>query len=80
MEPYVKREFENRLCISQGKLRKHIRYDHHKSLLRGHRLENEAFVLIERHFFWPTVKKDVNTYVNSCTRCQSFKANNNWEL
>ncbi len=77
-EPYFKKgkrlSFENRLCIPGGEIRETIMHDNHESLLGGHRRDNKTLTLIRRHFFWPTMKRDIKNYVQSCKKCQESKA------
>ncbi len=55
-------------------------HDNHESLLGGHRGENKALTLIRRHFFWPTMKRDIKNYVQSCKKCQESKASTQRKL
>ena len=39
----------------------------------GHPGRNLTLELVQRYFWWPTIRKDVNQYVASCTSCQMNK-------
>lgn len=40
----------------------------------GHPGRNNTLELVQRHFWWPTVRRDVYRYVASCASCQVNKA------
>ena len=79
-EPYSKRGqrlyFENRLCIPKGKIRELILHDNHESLIGAHRGATKTTSLIRRHFYWPSLKQDVKSYIQSCHKCQEAKTIN----
>ena len=79
-QPYMKQGkrlyFEKRLCIPKGEIRDMIMHDNHESLLGGHRGISKTTSLIRRHFYWPTLKTDVKSYIKSCQKCQESKGTN----
>ena len=40
----------------------------------GHPGRNITLELVQRHFWWPTIRRDVNQFVASCLSCQMNKA------
>jgi len=37
---------------------------------------DKTYELVNQHFFWPKMSKDVKKYVSSCELCQRNKGNN----
>ena len=64
--------YKNRLCV----LRSHrpaVLHDAHDALTGGHRGMNATLEKIERHFFWPKMRKDVYNYVfDDCCQVQQI--------
>lgn len=44
----------------------------------GHPGIKATIELIQRHFTWPNMNKDITAYVNACVWCQQTKPNHNW--
>ena len=42
----------------------------HKDVMSGHLGVHKTFQKIRESFYWPSMRKDVKTYVNSCHECQ----------
>ena len=47
---------------------------HHCNAFAGHRGESGTLDLVARHFWWPTLRRDVHTFVTGCDHCQKAKA------
>ncbi|MGQ3285828.1 RNase H-like domain-containing protein [Bosea sp. (in: a-proteobacteria)] len=47
--------------------------DHHDSPWAGHPGRDRTLDLVERHFWWPTLRADVERYVAHCDKCQRSK-------
>ncbi len=41
----------------------------------GHLGQHKTILKAEDFFYWPTLKKDVKTFVRECLTCQQFKTN-----
>jgi len=47
---------------------------HHDGPAQGHPGRSITLELIQRQFWWPSLRKDVNEYVAACGSCQQNKA------
>ena len=47
---------------------------HHNDLLAGHFGIDKTRELIGRKYYWPSLKKDVESYIKSCNICLALKA------
>jgi hypothetical protein len=47
---------------------------HHDGPTQGHPGRNITLELIQRQFWWPSIRKDVGNYVAACASCQQNKA------
>ena len=54
-------------------LRDHCIALHHDGPALGHPGRNNTLELIQRQFWWPTIRQDVNNYVAHCVSCQTNK-------
>ena len=52
------------------KLRKRILNENHNHLLAGHPGIHCTHNLIKTKYYWPTLKRDVRTYIQGCDKCQ----------
>ncbi|KAL0297771.1 UNVERIFIED_CONTAM: hypothetical protein Sradi_6829200 [Sesamum radiatum] len=67
---------ENRLYVPKGgDLRKSLISECHDTLVAGHPGEKRTYVLVQRAYYWPQMRDDVETYVRTCLICQQDKAN-----
>jgi transposase InsO family protein len=48
----------------------------HDSPVGGHKGVTKTLELVRRYYWWPTVRRDVNSYVTTCSSCQRNKARN----
>ncbi|KAL0361148.1 UNVERIFIED_CONTAM: Retrovirus-related Pol polyprotein from transposon.6 [Sesamum radiatum] len=67
-----------RICVgSHGGIRKKIIKSLHDSSLGGHSGINGTYQRIKHLFYWPTLREDVNTWMNECEVYQRSKHENN---
>jgi hypothetical protein len=57
-----------------AELRKRIMSEHHDSPLAGHRGIAKTVDLVQRHFWWESLRSDVTAFVHTCDVCQRSKA------
>ena len=55
-------------------MREEVMKEFHESPLAGHPGGRKTIQLVNRNFWWRTLRKDVETYVRGCDRCQRTKA------
>jgi hypothetical protein len=64
----------NRIYVPQAdSLRERILRENHDVLTAGHPGRSKTIELIQRNFWWPSLAKDVRTYVDGCPTCQRTK-------
>lgn len=61
---------------SSGSLRQDLLREHHDSLLAGHFGADKTLQYISRHYYWPTIQRDVRHYVKTCPSCSANKSSN----
>lgn len=61
------------MCVSQGSLRDFVIWELHFGGLAGHFGKDKTILLVEDHFFWPSLKQDVARVVAQCGICQTAK-------
>ena len=49
---------------------------HHDPPIYGHPGINRTIRLLERHYWWPNLRKETMEYVQGCAECQRHKVNN----
>ena len=64
------------LYLPLGKIRDFIIQECHDTRWAGHLGVRKTEELISRDFYWPTIRADVTTYVQTCEECQRNKASN----
>jgi hypothetical protein len=70
--------WQNRIYIPKDRnLRGQIITTHHDSILGGHPGQYKTLELITRNYWWPGMKRDVKSYVESCEKCQETKIHRN---
>ena len=57
-----------------GSLRKDILFEFHDAFYSGHMGITKTLKQVETNFWWPKLRDDVKTYVNTCDVCQRSKA------
>ena len=66
---------ENAIVIpDHADIRKQLLYELHDAPYSGHLGVARTIALIEKDYWWPTLKADVSQYVKSCGDCQRNKA------
>ncbi|XP_031126079.1 uncharacterized protein LOC116028495 [Ipomoea triloba] len=65
---------ENRVCIPNCSLRVSLISESHGGGLMGHFGISKTYDALHKHFYWPRMKKDVETFVNNCTTCHHAKS------
>jgi hypothetical protein len=74
LQPSGLRYYDDKIYVpDHGSLRQEILREHHDSMTAGHFGQARTLELVRRHFFWPTLTKDINQYVASCEECQRNK-------
>ena len=63
----------NQLCIPQGSTRDFIILKIHAGCLAGHFGRNKTIELLERQFYWPSLKRNVNQIISQCRTYQTAK-------
>lgn len=72
-----KRAEQNQLYIPDvSTLRQDLLEEHHDSLIGGHFGAAKTVASLLRHYYWPSIHRDVREYVGSCVQCQSSKSSN----
>ena len=61
-----------RLCISRP-LRQKVMTESHSPPYAGHRGIDASVKAVETFFYWPTLRRDVETFVRQCLVCQKVK-------
>jgi len=51
-----------------------VLHNNHESSTAGHRGVQKTISLIGRTFYWPSMKSDMQSYVDSCHKCQEAKS------
>nr|CAN72140.1 hypothetical protein VITISV_017107 [Vitis vinifera] len=62
----------NKITIKTS-LRDHVIWELHGSGMDGHFGQDKTIALVEDHFFWPSLKKDVWKVIKQCRACQVGK-------
>ncbi|CDF41213.1 unnamed protein product [Chondrus crispus] len=65
--------FENRLCIPKGKMREIVLHDIHESLFGAHRGFKKTLQYVRRHFYWPSMNKELHEYIKTCPKTNTNK-------
>ena len=66
--------YEERIIVPERKdLRLELLEQHHDSPMAGHQGQARTLELLSRNYYWPTMKQQVNKYVESCEVCQRAK-------
>ena len=62
------------MVLVVGFLRKNILIECHDIFYSGHMDITKTLKQVETNFWWPKLRDDVKTYVNTCDVCQCSKA------
>ena len=57
-----------------GSLRQDLLHEHHDSMLAGHFGVDKTVKLMLRHYYWPSLMRDVKHYVKTCPSCALGKS------
>ncbi|KAG7559493.1 Zinc finger CCHC-type [Arabidopsis thaliana x Arabidopsis arenosa] len=66
--------YENRLCIPNSSLRDLLVREAHGGGLMGHFGVVKTLSIVQDHFFWPHMKRDVERICSRCTTCKLAKS------
>lgn len=67
--------FNDRLCVPKtGNFLQEILFDAHATPYSIHPGSTKMYKDLQRHFWWPGMKKDVARFVSECLTCQQVKA------
>jgi hypothetical protein len=56
------------LCVPANEHAKLI-WEAHYSRMAGNFCMEKTVVILQKHFYWPKLRQDVNQYIRSCTAC-----------
>jgi hypothetical protein len=65
---------DNHLCIPQGLLREAIIKEAHGGSLAGHFGRDKTLTLVQEHFIWPKMVRDVVRHLKQCQICHCAKS------
>ena len=65
---------ENRICIPSCSLRQSLLSESHGGGLMGHFGVTKTYDAFHEYFYWPKMKKDVESYVSKCATCHHAKS------
>ena len=65
--------YKNRLWLPRTSLRDHVIWEFHAGGMGEHFGRDKTIDLVEDHFFWPSLKKDVWKVIKQCRACQVGK-------
>lgn len=68
--------FKGKLCICK-ELKEKVLGESHNPPFIGHRGISSTIEILERFFYWPTLRQDAKNYVVNCLICQKVKADRN---
>jgi hypothetical protein len=60
------------LCVPTSEHAKLI-WEAHYSRVAGHLGIEKYVVVLQKHFYWPKIRQDINKYIRSCTACAISK-------
>ncbi|XP_040953670.1 uncharacterized protein, partial [Gossypium hirsutum] len=65
---------EGKLCIPQGSVREVLIEESHSGGLMGHFRVAKTLAMLNEHFFWPKMRRDVERFCNRCIACKRAKS------
>ena len=66
-------------CVPTCDHRYQITWDMHYSKTAWHFGVSKTLVILQKYFYWPSLKTDVNRYIRSCVVCAISKPPNQWK-
>ena len=63
----------DKLCVPNGSIRDLLVKESHSGGLMGHFGVTKTLNILQEHFFWPHMKKDVEKEVSRCIQCRKAK-------
>ena len=63
-----------RLCVPQGSLRQSLVREVHGGGLMGHFGVAKTLDTLQEHFFWPHMRKSVQSFCDKCIACRKVKS------
>jgi hypothetical protein len=67
---------QNRLYVSEGKLREVLLKECHDGPLAGHGGAKRTITFLKKSYYWPNLKGDVEEYMKTCLICQQNRTFN----
>ncbi|XP_027184032.1 uncharacterized protein LOC113782339 [Coffea eugenioides] len=64
----------NRLCVPHGSLRELLVRESHSGGLMGHFGVDKTLAMLQEHFYWPHMRRDVARVVDRCLACKKAKS------
>ena len=64
------------LCVLTSENKKNLVWDVHYKKNAGHFGVVKTLVILQKYFYWPSLKSDVNKYIRSCVVCAIAKPSN----
>jgi hypothetical protein len=55
--------------LPQGRLRTEILHRYHNIILAAHQGGKKTLEVIQRYYYWPSMRKDVTAFTQSCVEC-----------
>ncbi|KAA3461767.1 reverse transcriptase [Gossypium australe] len=65
---------ENKLCVPQGSIRELLVLEAHSGGLMGHFGRDKKLTTLQKHFYWPQMRKDVERICGCCLACERAKS------
>jgi len=63
-----------RLCISNSDTRELLIREAHSGSLAGHYAENKTLSMLQEHYYWPRMSKDIQDILKGCATCKVAKS------
>jgi hypothetical protein len=60
------------ICVPSSERAKMI-WEAHYSRVAGHFGVEKTVAMLQKHFYWPKLRQEVNKYIRSCTACTIAK-------
>ena len=66
--------FDGKLCIPHCSFQKLLVRESHNGGLMGHFSVTKTLTLLQAHFYWPRMKRDVAIVIEGCIKCREAKS------